>query len=416
MDLTLELLEKLEVTGSTNTKLELMKMDTTGGLKTVFHMTYDYQRLYFIKKLDEVEGKGEFDPDWLNSLAQQLDLLKVAGRTQAGKANFADWLSRQSPLVAKWARRIVLRDLRCNATTELANKAGFDVPVFEVQLAKDGEKCKKLGAIIKDGLYLTPKFDGYRCLAVLRDGECTLYSRNGTVFENFPAIQKAIEEQFAHLKNIVFDGEIMSDDFNSMQQSAFASKRGTVVGDVKYFIFDVLNIEEWNTQKFLAPYRVRRAQLDMWLKANFRDPLRVVRGQWLPQGATLEDIKAIEREYAEMGFEGAMGNPGNLPYYTGRVSNGVLKFKSMLSMDCEVIDWFPGKLGTKYESSLGGLVVMQENGVKCEVGSGYSDIERDEIFMKIDEIIGRKMEVKYQELTPDGVMRFPVKLRWRNDK
>jgi ATP-dependent DNA ligase len=65
---------------------------------------------------------------------------------------------------------------------------------------------------------------------------------------------------------------------------------------------------------------------------------------------------------------------------------------------------------------LGGYVVTQENGKQCEVGSGIIDTERSAIWKDREAVVGRTIEVKYQELTPDGIMRFPTFIRFRNDK
>ena len=121
----------------------------------------------------------------------------------------------------------------------------------------------------------------------------------------------------------------------------------------------------------------------------------------------------MERTYAEQGYEGAMVLP-DIPYYKGKKSNRLLKFKTMLSMDCIVTGMYEG--GGKYEGMMGGLNLKQEDSKLCDVGSGFSDEEREYIWQNKEEIAGKIAEIKYQELTPDGIMRFPIFLRWRNDK
>ena len=41
---------------------------------------------------------------------------------------------------------------------------------IKVMLATDSKKCKKLKEIISRGVYVSPKLDGFRCLAVF-DGK-----------------------------------------------------------------------------------------------------------------------------------------------------------------------------------------------------------------------------------------------------
>ena len=57
-----------------------------------------------------------------------------------------------------------------------------------------------------------------------------------------------------------------------------------------------------------------------------------------------------------------------------------------------------------------------KNGGEVHVGSGFTDIEREELWNRQSELTGRMIEVKYQEKTQDGSLRFPVFMRFRPDK
>jgi ATP-dependent DNA ligase len=135
---------------------------------------------------------------------------------------------------------------------------------------------------------------------------------------------------------------------------------------------------------------------------------------------TTLDIDRLEREYILNGYEGVMVNP-DIPYYKGKKSNKMLKFKTMLSMDCKVTGVYEGEQGKKFEGTLGGITVIQENGIECKVGSGFNEIkgswkERDAIWGNPNAIIGRIVEIKFQELGSEGRMRFPIIMRYRDDK
>ena len=60
----------------------------------------------------------------------------------------------------------------------------------------------------------------------------------------------------------------MSDDFQAMQQSAFASVRGTSVGDVKYHVFGLIPVSEWDLNEFEISTTVRLNSLDIWFDTN----------------------------------------------------------------------------------------------------------------------------------------------------
>ncbi len=63
-----------------------------------------------------------------------------------------------------------------------------------------------------------------------------------------------------------------------------------------------------------------------------------------------------------------------------------------------------------------GLPIINFNGTLVGVGTGLSDDLRAQIWANPKEYIGRMIEVRYQEVTPDGSLRFPVFLHIRNDR
>jgi bifunctional non-homologous end joining protein LigD len=52
------------------------------------------------------------------------------------------------------------------------------------------------------------KYDGFRSLAVLRDGECTFLSRNGNAFKSFENLRKGLPNDLL-VNSAVLDGEIV---------------------------------------------------------------------------------------------------------------------------------------------------------------------------------------------------------------
>jgi DNA ligase-1 len=77
-----------------------------------------------------------------------------------------------------------------------------------------------------------------------------------------------------------------------------------------------------------------------------------------------------------------------------------------------------GKMGAlviQYKYSFERKIIVYDSPgtlIQCRVGSGFSDEQRE----AFDKWIGKTIEVKYQEVTKDGMLRFPVFVRIRNDK
>ena len=400
-------LEKVSLTNRRSEKIQILSSNKTPILSLILDAALNFHRNFFIKKFiiqPTITNNSSFD-DFIN-LLNKLETRTVTGNDAIIAVE--KFLSTCDEFHATWYARIIRKDLRAGFDVKTAIQAGFNIKQFEVMLAKDGKKAKNLDKIISNGVLVSPKLDGYRCIAICQHGNVRLYSRNGTEYTNFPQVVNALSK-LSQNKEFIFDGEIMSNDFNAMQRSAFASVRGTTVGDVVYHVFFAIPYEEWESDKFITPIN-QLITLRNTILNNYDG--NVIAPVFYSKSSSKNEILALEAQYIEKGYEGAM-IIGNIPYYRGRKSNKLLKFKTMLSQDCKVIDTYEGR--GKYVGMLGGLIVQQENGVTCEVGSGFSDVDRQEIWMNRSSVLNRHIEVKYQDLTPDGVMRFPIFMRWRDN-
>ncbi len=422
----LHILDAVESAQGKNDKQAILhEHKSNKELAELLDAALNFKRKFYIKKFSEYKKGNVLSamPAHVNfmHLLNMLEKREVTGNKAIETVE--NFFKGVSDFQACWYARILRKDLKSGYGISTANKAGYDIPIFDCQLAKDGKKCNKLDQILESGAFASPKLDGYRCLAVCDKGGVTLYSRNGTEYKNFPSVVESLAKAFPDL-TMMFDGEIMSADFNSMQQTAFSSKSGKTVGDVVFNIFDAVPLKEWDSEDFKFPAGVRYEMLhimfgDAKAKGVLSSNLREV--EHLPV-VSLEEILKLEEQFVALGHEGVMVNP-NIPYYKGKKSNKMLKFKTMKSMEATVTGCYEGRPDTKYVGTLGGLYVLQEGDedgvgakVTCDVGSGFSDKERDYIWTNQKQINGRMMEAAYQELTQKDRMRFPIFKRWRPDK
>ena len=401
---TLDQLERLK--GAAKNKLLSSRLDCQ-ELKDLIYNALSFDRKFHVKKFHLPEPQLLPLANGHTIFMDMLDVLcerKVTGN--AAVEMVVTFLGRCDAQQQKWYSRVLKKDLRCGVSVKTVNAAGFDIPVFEVMLATDGNKWKKRDKLVPFGMYVSPKLDGYRCIAISKNGSVTLHSRNGTVYENFPAIVESLE---AIGGDFILDGEIMSDDFQAMQQSAFASVRGTSVGDVRFEVFGWIPVDEWESGEFSMNTPNRLAALDSWFSGVTAENIVKVEHELTH---SMDRIYELEEEYLQQGYEGAMALPLDCPYYKGRKANGLVKFKRVETMDAEVIGMYEGT--GKYEGMMGGLNVLQDNGKVCDVGSGFSDEDRQWIWDNKDQVISRMAELTYQEMTPDQIMRFPIFKRWRD--
>lgn len=108
-----------------------------------------------------------------------------------------------------------------------------------------------------------------------------------------------------------------------------------------------------------------------------------------------EELQRVEA----LGGEGLMLRQPRSPYVAGR-STTLLKVKTFHDAEATVIGHAPG--AGKHKGRLGALIVQLADGTKFNVGTGFSDEERES-----PPAIGTVITFRYQELSNDGVPRFP---------
>jgi DNA ligase-1 len=108
-----------------------------------------------------------------------------------------------------------------------------------------------------------------------------------------------------------------------------------------------------------------------------------------------QELKRVE----SLGGEGLMLRRPRSMYEVGR-SSSLLKVKTFHDTEARVIGHAPGT--GKHKGRLGALIVELPDGTKFNVGTGFSDAERED-----PPKIGAVITFRYQELSKDGVPRFP---------
>ncbi len=305
----------------------------------------------------------------------------------------------------KWMRKILKKHLAIGASTKTINKVlpGL-IPTFDVALAQKFEE-KRIAD--KESVGVEPKLDGIRCFAIVKEGSALLYARSGKLITNF---DDTIGEELIKLGDGCYDGEIMGKDFIDLMRQAYR-KENVDVSDTYLALFDYLPLEEWETRESKLTTRQRYLELVTRIGLNF--PLRYLRKvSRVHVDADYEVIKALHDKYVANGYEGAMVKDLEAPYKFGRGPE-VMKLKAFHDVDLKVERLIEG---TGKHSGKLGSVVVNYHGVEVQVGSGFSDELRDTIWSTPDMFVNRTIEVRYQEVTPDGSLRFPTFVCFRNDR
>ncbi|KAH8921395.1 DNA ligase/mRNA capping enzyme [Atractiella rhizophila] len=282
------------------------------------------------------------------------------------------------------------------------------------------------------GWWISEKLDGLRCFW---DGKSKLLSRLGNKF----AAPDWFKEQLP--QGTTLDGELWHsrggfNEATSIVRSG-ASKRWN---EIRFHVFDVpsegsLSFEErvaflektfHNSPSVAAPVPVdeddeesqmtheiigkgtglvdihdESEQGNKTKKAGVVDLVQHTKCEG--KDHLLRALKRVE----QLGGEGLMlRKPGSK--YEGRRSSTLLKVKTFYEADAEVIGHVNGK--GKYAGMTGSLKCKMESGQEFQVGSGMNDDLR-----KKPPKIGTIINYRFQEITKDGVPRFPTFLGIRID-
>ena len=304
-----------------------------------------------------------------------------------------------------WYSRILLKDLKCGVSEKTVNKIQKDtIPMFGCMLARDGAKDEKrlVGEVLIEN-----KYDGVRCIAIVQNNSATLYSRNGKVFPNFPHIEEALSKP--HFNNMVFDGEIMSDNFQALMKQVYR-KTDVDTSDAYLALFDILDLEEYNKGKGTLNTLERKQVLE---NMAFDDCIREV--EWTKVNLDTEGgqriFKAMNKTAIEKGYEGLMVKPIEAVYECKR-SPAWLKIKPIIEVSLEIIDIEEGQ--GKFAGTTGALVcegVDDGIHISVNVGSGLTDEQRDMFWDNRDVIIGDVVEIRADAITQaengEYSLRFP---------
>jgi len=325
------------------------------------------------------------------------------------------------------ARRVLIKDLRCGISEKTLNKilskTEWRIPVFTCQLAQDStDQPKKLRGVKR----LECKLDGVRVLAVVSGNSCTLYSRNGKEFENFPQISEAILDQRRAFQygrgtggHFVLDGEIVGESFQKLMRQAHRKNDAQTAGMV-YHIFDILPLDafkegHWNAQQYKRFEWLESARSQL-LET---DCLRIMNG--LDVDLDTAEGHDIMHRYAEdavaEGFEGIMIKSMDAPYECKR-SDFWMKWKPTITVDLTIVGF---EQGTGRNAGRLGAIIYEgvDNGrnIRVNVGTGYSDGDRDEFWAARDQLLGVIGEIEADAVTQnqDGTysLRFPRHKRFR---
>jgi DNA ligase-1 len=236
------------------------------------------------------------------------------------------------------------------------------------------------------GWWMSEKLDGVRAWW---DGK-QFVSRLGNTY---PAPDWFV----AGLPSFPLDGELWAGRkrFQRTISIVRAQDRGEHWREVQYVVFDA-PAHEAPFEERLEHVRVTLAGGPPWVRVHEHERVRDV-------AQLREELARVEA----LGGEGLMLRRPGSRYEVGR-SSSLLKVKTFHDAEARVVEHLPG--AGRHAGRLGALLVEMPTGTRFSVGTGFSDRERAS-----PPPVGALVTYRYQELSQDGVPRFPSYVGVRHD-
>lgn len=360
-------------------------------------------------------------PEYKNneSIFNMLDYLSTKKGATDQEKEFLEIISSVDEYTLEVVRRIVTKDLACGANIKTFRKFFPEIPIHEVMLCiKEPEDyIKHVNGNISGTSCYSIKKDGVRTWAVhnIKKGTIQYLSRSGKEFLNFNIpfdhdllkLSNLLIEKFPNVFNtgeIIYDGEVDAGQTKSFQKLMTQVRKLEGV-DPNIFTFHIFDVVIHDTS-FVKRYEMLYNTI---LQSGF-SKIKLLEHYQVPEWVkTSKNLLDLAQPLIDQGEEGIIVKLNSSPYEFKR-SKHWLKIKKFHTIDVKVTGWDYGT--GKNSTVMGRLNCILNTGITFNVGSGFSDDQRQDFMRNTPSIV----EVAYQELTKDGKPRFVTFVRVRDDK
>lgn len=415
-----KVIELVGTTSSYNDKQYILKKsEQVEGLKTILKAIYNpyhktgissskYER---VLELAEIMNSHK-TVDYLRMLdylkthqtGTEADLAMAAHFINSTRAQYPDY-----PYAVEVARAIITQDLRIGVTSTTLNTVYGKtfIPKIDCML---GRKFGDVGPTkTKWPCIVTEKLDGIRRILIKENGVCRFYSRSG---HEDVGLTEILEEAKHLPDNRVYDGELLAagdfpDSIALRQATNSIGNSGGIKRGLIFNIFDMLSADDYWEGKSTENAATRKILLgatlmdesiqkldDNWpmliasygvhQKLSFIKPVPI-----LGIAKSIDEVDQYVEPIWARGGEGAMLNSVSGLYEKKR-SKELLKVKKTQEFVLKVIDVIEGT--GKFEDMLGALIV-DYNGVRLGVGSGFTEAQRQHVWDNPEMYVGKKIEI-----------------------
>lgn len=256
---------------------------------------------------------------------------------------------------------------------------------------------------IKYPCFLQKKYDGIRCIAIIDDGKCTLWSRSRKPITSVPHIVAELESRFAGM-SLITDGELYNHNFKYNFEHIVHIVRQQKEPDpnhkdVEYHVYDLVSD---------APFKDRYRDLQALLHGH---------SEFLKPADTLlvdseTELLEFTKTFIGQGYEGGIARNADSPY-AGKRSYDLQKIKTFEDAEFLIVGVNEGR--GKLKGHAATFTCVTEAGDKFEAKLKGELSKLKEYWENPEPVLGTFLTVQFQGYTnKNNVPRFPVGLRIRN--
>lgn len=289
-------------------------------------------------------------------------------------------------------------DLNIVVRPMLANKFNFEA-------YKKTSKAYK----IPFPAFIQKKYDGIRCISYLKNNKVILESRKGIEFENFAVLKEQLYKVFkTQPDNFYLDGELYSEtvDFQVISGLIRLSEKKATPEDIKkinkieYHIYDCIDLNNLSIG-YKDRYDIL-TELHKVVSSHKNNLIKLVETIKVDK---VDDVKKYHDEFVAAGYEGLMVRDMNGPYEIQKRSKYLQKYKEFMEEEYKIVGFHEGSGDEK------GAIVwncITNDGKAFAVRPKGTFETRQQLYEEGDKYIGKQLTVIFQELSSDGIPRFPV--------
>lgn len=244
--------------------------------------------------------------------------------------------------------------------------------------------------------YVQRKYDGARCIAVIVNGKASLWTRTQKPIRSMPHIVQSLEKTFSG-KTIILDGELylhsLHKDFEKLMHLVRPDKPAQGGDIVEYHIYDIVSNEPFSRRTLLLE--------NTWNRIN--DPRLVLVNTYVVESA--EEVTTWTEQFLAEGYEGSIVRQAATPYEAGKRSYGLQKVKEFVDAEFSITGVEEGR-GRMAGCAIFICKTKDNKPFRVKMEGSLEELKKYLTNSKLWQ--GKKLTVKYQNFTKDGIPRFPI--------